>query len=114
TREMRLALAAAERNDLVLAGNQLQVLARKPVHFDASQGLAVTVTGAQPLVGSSVDVGAAYVSSQGNALISSFDVSGDARIKVKGSIVNAVGGSPISAGSLILEAADGSIGQRDE
>lgn len=114
TREMRLALAAAERNDLVLSGNQLQILARKPVHFDASQSLDVSVSGLQPLSGSSVDVGSAYISSQGSAQISSFEVSGDARIKVKGSIVNTVGGSAISAGSLILEAADGSIGARDE
>lgn len=114
TREMRLALAAAERNDLVLSGNQLTVLARKPVNFDASNSLSVNVAGTQPLSGSSVDVGAAYVASQGNALISSFTASGDARIKVKGSIVNTQGGSAIAAGNLILEAADGSIGARDE
>ncbi|WP_394787155.1 leukotoxin LktA family filamentous adhesin [Rhodoferax sp.] len=108
TDAMKVALAAAERSDLVITDTSITVLPRKPLNFAASESLNASVT-ATPVAGT--DKGNMFLASLGDALLGSIDAAGETRIKVRGSIVNYATNSPaVNTGSLILEAANGGIG----
>ncbi len=108
TDAMKVALAAAERSDLVITDTSITVLPRKPLNFGASESINATVT-ATPVAGT--DNGNLFLSSLGDALLGTIDTAGEARIKVRGSILNYATSSPaIRTGNLVLEAANGGIG----
>jgi len=108
TDAMKVALASAERGDLVITDKSITVKSRKPLNFAASESLNVSVA-APPLA--NTDNGNAFVASLGDARLGNIQVAGDTRIKVRGSIVNAAGNSPaVQTGRLVLEAANGGIG----
>ncbi|HMX15616.1 MAG TPA: hypothetical protein PKD29_02125 [Rhodocyclaceae bacterium] len=108
TDEMKVALAAAERADIADTGSAIQIFRRRPLNFAAASELDVTVLAA-PL-GSSDD-GKAFLASKEDARLGTVVVPGEARIKVRGSIVNVDDAFPaVQAGGLILEAANGGIG----
>ncbi|RZL64885.1 MAG: leukotoxin LktA family filamentous adhesin [Variovorax sp.] len=108
TDEMKVALASAERSDIVVTDGSITVLRRAPVNFNAIDALNVSVTAA-PVPGT--DLGSAFLASMGNGRLGNIDVSGDTRIKVRGSITHAQGTSPaVQTGNLVLEAASGGIG----
>ncbi|MBL8492383.1 MAG: hypothetical protein JNM82_16500, partial [Rhodocyclaceae bacterium] len=108
TDEMKVALAAAERSDIIDTGSAIQIYRRKPLNFAAATSLDVDVLAAPS--GASDD-GKAFLASREDARLGSVVVPGEARIKVRGSVVNVDGVSPVvQAGGLILEAASGGIG----
>ena len=108
TDAMKVALASAERGDLVITDKSITVKSRKPLNFAASESLNVSVA-APPLA--NTDNGNAFLASLGDARLGNIQVAGDTRIKVRGSIVNAAGNSPaVQTGRLVLEAANGGIG----
>ncbi|HXF65357.1 MAG TPA: hypothetical protein VNK67_01485 [Burkholderiales bacterium] len=107
TDAQKVALAAAERSDLVLTDDLITVLQRKPVNFDALTGIAATVAAA-PAPGT--DNGSIFLASLGEGLLDTIQASGETRVKVRGSIVNAGTASLVRTGNLILEAANGGIG----
>lgn len=106
-----VAIAAAERSDFFNLSdpNIISVIPKQPLNFAASVGLNVNVT--PVLVPSQPDIGTVYLSSLGDALLGNINVSGETRIKVRGSIVNETPTSAaINTGDLILEASGGGIG----
>lgn len=106
-----VAIAAAERSDFFNLSdpNIISITPRQPLNFAASTSLNVNVTPA--LVPAQPDVGTVYLSSLGDALLGNVNVSGETRIKVRGSIVNATPTSAaINTGDLILEASGGGVG----
>ncbi|MDM0029447.1 leukotoxin LktA family filamentous adhesin [Variovorax saccharolyticus] len=108
TDAMKVALASAERSDVVVTDSTITVLRRAPVNFSVVDALNVAVT-ATPVAGT--DNGAAYLASMGNAPLGSIATTGDTRIKVRGTITNANGSAPaVQTGNLVLEAASGGIG----
>ena len=88
------------------AGTYLTILTKRPLNFEASQALNVSVT-ASP--STTLDIGDAYLASLGSAALGSIDVTGETRIKVIGSLTGAPNVS-IQTGDLILEASQGAIG----
>jgi hypothetical protein len=111
TDAQKIALVTAERSDFVANANpNLIVIAPKqPLNFAATTGLNINVN-ATPVL-AQPDVGAVYLASTGDALLRNIDVSGEARFKVRGSIINATPTSAdIVTGNLILEASNGAIG----
>jgi len=112
TDQQKIALVTAERSDFVDNANPnlIVISPKQPLNFAAVTGLNVSVTA--PVVVGQPDVGAVYLASTGDALLRNIDVSGEARFKVRGSIVNASGSpaSSIVTGNLILEAANGAVG----
>jgi hypothetical protein len=108
TDAQKVALASAERSDIVVTDTAITVVRRAPLNFAAKDALNVAVTAAA-LAGA--ENGTAYLASRGNAVLNNIDTHAATRIKVSGSIVNF---SPTSAavqtGNLILEAANGGIG----
>ncbi|MEX8518634.1 MAG: leukotoxin LktA family filamentous adhesin [Leptothrix sp. (in: b-proteobacteria)] len=110
TDTMKVALAMAERGDLLFNKNDITVLNRKPINFAAPGGLSVNVAGTNA---SNSDNGNAYLASLGDGVLDTVDTVGDTRIKVIGSIQNLTTSTPavkVDAGNLILEAANGAIG----
>ncbi|RZI65243.1 MAG: leukotoxin LktA family filamentous adhesin, partial [Variovorax sp.] len=108
TDAMKVALASAERSDIVVTDSSITVLRRAPVNFSAIDALNVSVTAA-PVAGT--DIGAAFLASMGGARLGKIDVTGETRIKVRDSIVNASATSAaVQTGNLVLEAAYGGIG----
>jgi filamentous hemagglutinin family protein len=108
TDEMKVALASAERSDIVVTDSAITVLRRAPVNFSALDAFNASVTAA-PVAGT--DIGSAFLASMGSARLGSIDVTGETRIKVRGSITNALPTSgPLQTGNLVLEAAYGGIG----
>lgn len=97
-----IAIAAAERSDFVNFGASATVITvapKQPLNFTANTALNVSVTGA------------AYLASMGDALLGNVSVSGETRIKARGSIVNATPTSAaIETDTLTLEASSGGIG----
>jgi len=85
----------------------LRVLSKRPLNFNASQALNVTVPES---TASGLDAGTAYLASKGGAALAAISTFAETRIKVRGSITNAAGGAAVSTGNLILEASQGSIG----
>lgn len=107
TDAQKVALAAAERSDLVITDSLITVSQRKPINFNALTGMSATV--AQSASGHA-DSGSMFLASLGNGLLDTISAPGQARIKVRGSIVN-VGAAPaIQTDDLVLEAAGGGIG----
>jgi filamentous hemagglutinin family protein len=105
TDAQKVALASAERSDLVITDSSITVLQRKPINFDASASINVT----NPL-GNAV-TGNVFLASEGDARLGTIRANGETRIKVTGSIVNAgPAGSGFEGNSLVLEAARGGIG----
>lgn len=85
------------------------VLSKRPLNFDAPDGINVVVNG--PVGGpASIDRGTAHLASRGNGVIGNITVPGETRIKVQGAIINASSGSAVNTGNLILEASQGGIG----
>lgn len=154
TLDQKVALAAAERSDLILTvedfsfggvtqdvviplGDQfdtltavqqaaydaaatgqvsadktvLTILSKRPLNFEASTDLNVTVTDAQTSAPTS-DTGKAYLASLGDARLGNITTDGETRIKVRGDIQN-VGGT-IQTGNIVLEAAQGAIGLKTD
>lgn len=107
TDAMKVALAAAERSDISSTDTTIDVVQRKPVNFEALNGLSAVVE-APALAGG--DDGSAYLASLGDARLDRIAAQGEARVKVRGSIVNAGPTSRIETGDLVLEAAYGGIG----
>ena len=108
TDEMKVALASAERSDIVVTDSTITVLRRAPVNFSALDAFNASVTAA-PVAGT--DIGSAFLASMGSARLGTIDVTGETRIKVRGSITNAsLASSPLQTGNLVLEAAYGGIG----
>ena len=106
TAEQKVALAAAERSDVVITDTEIRVSQVKPVRFDAVNAINASVAGTQP---AHPDNGRINLASQGDARLGTISAPGETRIKVRGSIVNA----PVSAvntGNLVLEAANGGVG----
>jgi hypothetical protein len=97
-----IAIAAAERSDFVNFGASATVITvapKQPLNFTANTALNVSV------------IGTAYLASMGDALLGNISVSGETRIKVRGSIVNATPTSAaIETDTLTLEASSGGIG----
>ncbi|QDL54472.1 leukotoxin LktA family filamentous adhesin [Rhodoferax aquaticus] len=104
TPAQKVALAAAERSDFGFKDNMLTVLQRKPLNFDASTQLNASGVGADSAIN-----GTAFLASLKDGNLGTINVSGETRIKVRGSLVNA-GASSVRTGNLVLEAADGAIG----
>ena len=110
TDTQKIALATAERRDFLTNPNPnlVVIVPRQPLNFGAATALNVNVT-ATP--SGSTDSGMVYLASMGDGLLGNINVSGDASIKVRGSIINATPSSPtILANNIILEAANGAIG----
>ena len=107
TPTQQAALDAAAAHTLPVGDITIVVLSKRPLNFSASTGLNVTVAAAPDLT---IDTGTAYLASRGDGLLGTFSVPGETRVKVIGNIGNAAGGGVISAGNLILEAAQGHIG----
>lgn len=108
TEAQRVALAAAERSDMRVTDELIAVVQRKPVNFDAPGGLSVNVPAGAT---GHPDAGNAWLASMGDGVLGTIQVPGEARIKVRGSIVNQGDATlPVQAGSLVLEAANGGIG----
>ena len=108
TDAQKVALAAAERADIVFAkdGSNIVIDTNRPLNVAAASALNV-------LVGNTNNRqtynGDAFLASLDNLPLGTIDVPGDVRIKTYGSIIAA----PVSSfvtGNLILEAADGGIG----
>jgi hypothetical protein len=112
------ALAAAEASDVVYRTvngvDEILIYPRKPVNFAAATSLSATVTGTA-VAGtaddaSNQDLGNLFLASQGNAILDTIAATGQARIKVLGSISNESASSPaVQTGDLVLEAAYGAI-----
>ena len=85
----------------------IQVLSKRPLNFNAPDGLNVTVTGSSA---TTLDYNDAYLASLSGALLGTINVPGETRIKVVNDIANTLTGSSVSTGNLILESAQGSIG----
>ncbi|MGI6091826.1 MAG: leukotoxin LktA family filamentous adhesin [Negativicutes bacterium] len=101
TQEQKVALAAAERADLVLdnVNNVITVTQRKPINIETT-GVLNAVAGDYAYLGSEKDVRLDQISA-----------GTDVRLKVGGSILNgAAGNANIIGQNVILEAADGTIG----
>jgi hypothetical protein len=108
TDAQKVALAAAERSDLTLTDTLITVAQRKPLNFDALQGLSVSVS---PTAAGHADAGRAFLASLGDGLLHTIQAPGEARIKVRGSILNQTAATPaVQTGNLVLEAANGGIG----
>jgi hypothetical protein len=108
TDAQKVALAAAERSDLTLTDTLIAVSQRKPLNFDARQGLSVSVS---PTAAGHADAGRAFLASLGDGLLHTIQAPGEARIKVRGSILNQTAATPaVQTGNLVLEAANGGIG----
>lgn len=104
----KVALAAAERTDLVITDSLITVSQRKPINFNALTGMSAIVA---PGASGHADNGSMFLASMGNGLLDTISAPGQARIKVRGSIVNVGALSPaIQTGDLVLEAAGGGIG----
>ncbi|WP_407052032.1 beta strand repeat-containing protein [Methyloraptor flagellatus] len=109
TPQQRAALDAAALGMARTNGTFLTALTKRPLNFAASQSLNVTVTA--PAAAAVTDpTGKAYLASQGDAPLGAITVPGETRIKVLGSIMNAAGGSSVTTGNIVLEAANGAIG----
>jgi filamentous hemagglutinin family protein len=101
----KVALAAAERSDLIVTDAQLTVLERKPMNVEATASIDV----ANPL-GNAV-MGNVFLASESDARLGTLRAAGETRVKVAGSIVNADAfGAGFEGDDLVLEAARGSIG----
>jgi filamentous hemagglutinin family protein len=103
----------------------LTVLSKRPLNFNATEELSVTVT-ATPTGAIDSDIGKAFLASQTGALLGAISTIGETRIKVRDDIANSgglgrvfsasptkaiqAGGGFISTGNLILESAQGGIG----
>lgn len=102
TDAQKIALATAERNDFSYSNGMLSIRSIRPLNFDAVDSLSASVSAA---------TGNAYLASMGDARLGTISVPAELRLKVRGSIVNANSAAPaVSAGSFILEAANGGIG----
>jgi filamentous hemagglutinin family protein len=108
TDAQKVALAAAERSDLIITDTQIAVTQRKPVNFEAPLGLSAMIPSGAT---GHADAGKAFLASMGNGILDTVRAPGEMRIKVRGSIVNETTGTPaVQTGNLILEAANGGIG----
>ncbi len=118
TDKEKVALATAEFSDFDFSvPGQLTIRQRLPVNFDASQGLSATVRENADPAGlltahiKDTDLGNAYLATLGKAYVKSISVDGELRLKAKGSIYAVdPAQTSITAGDLILEASNGSIG----
>lgn len=102
TPEQKVALAAAERADLVLdnVNKVITVTQRKPVNIETTGGVLNAAAGEF-----------AYLGSEKTVLLDQITAAADIRLKVGGSILNGdVGNANIIGQNVILEAADGTIG----
>ncbi len=108
TAAQQAALNAAASGNADPTGSYLTILTKRPLNVSATDNLNVAVQAAPNHT--SPDTGNAYIASQGSLNLGSISVAGEARVKVLGDIVNAATGSDIRAGSIILEAASGTIG----
>jgi hypothetical protein len=86
------------------------VLAKRPLNFNAPDGINVVVDTPPAGAPALIDRGTAHLASRGNALLGTITTPGETRIKVIGSIINASSGSAVNTGNLILEAGQGGIG----
>lgn len=102
TPEQKVALAAAERDDLAVVGNIIQITQRKPVNVEAVGGMLNASTAAD-----------AYLASEKTVIFDQITAGGDIRLKVGGSIMRGRDTSRLSGQDVILEAANGGIGQVD-
>ncbi len=113
--KQRAALQAAAAGFVVGQGSYLSILPKRPLNVAATGTLDVAVsdTGANDAtVGQThptQDDGAAYIASPGSLALGTVSVAGDTRIKVVGSLSNATS-SAINTGNIVLEAAQGQIG----
>ncbi|MEN6411423.1 MAG: leukotoxin LktA family filamentous adhesin [Veillonellales bacterium] len=106
TDDQRVALAAAERDDIKInADGSIQVLQRKPVNV---------AVGSDGYLLATAKADYAYLASEGSVPLETINAQGPVRLKVSGGIENAWTDSTaniISNGhNVVLEAADGSIG----
>ncbi len=108
TAAQQAALNAAAAGNAYTTGSYLTILTKRPLNVSATGNLNVGVQ-ASPGSGTT-DTGNAYLASQGNITLGAISVPGEARVKALGDIVNATTGSDLQAGSIILEAASGTIG----
>ncbi len=104
--QQQAALDAAASGQAYTQGSYLTILTKRPLNVSASGSLNLSV---QAVPNGGLDIGNAYVASRGSLALGSIVVPGEARIKVLDSIANA-GASNIATGNIILEAADGTIG----
>ena len=100
TKDERLALLTAEKQDLTLTGTEIRIAQKKDFDIQASGTLTATATG-PVLIGSEDDVRVAKVQSQD-----------EVRIKTGAGLINAAatGEAAVVAKRLVLEAGQGSIG----
>lgn len=118
----KVALATAEFSDFVFSDparrtGTLTISQRLPVNFSATTGVSASVNqsgnSANPLTQHVVntDTGNIYLASLGAAPIDQIRADGEVRLKVKGAISAVdVSRAAITAGDLILEAANATIG----
>lgn len=103
TPAQKAALAAAERGDAVLAGNQILITRPRPVNVLVGAGALFASAGTgDVLIGSEQDLRVDQVSAPG-----------DVRIKTAGALINAAASGSttnVSGRNVILEAANGGIG----
>ena len=103
TIEQKAALAAAERGDATVTGNQISIIRPRPVNVETGTG-ALTASAA---------AGAAYIGSEQDLRVNQVTASDDVRIKVAGALINAAtvaGLNNVAGDNIILEAASGGIG----
>ncbi len=104
TPEQKVALAAAERNDLSIVNNIITITQRKPVNIEAAGGVLNATAGTYAYLGSEKTVQLDQITAG----------AGDVRLKVGGSILNGdTSKYNITGHNIILEAATGSIGAED-
>ncbi|OJX15880.1 MAG: hypothetical protein BGO82_13335 [Devosia sp. 67-54] len=106
TPDQQAALDAAAAHTLPTSDITIVVLSKRPLNFNATGSLNVTVADAPD---TTLDKGDAYLASRQDGLLGNITVPGETRIKVLGNIANALS-SHLATGNLVLEAAQGSIG----
>ncbi len=98
TPQQKVALAAAEREDLTVVGNIAYVTQRRPVYVETADGLLAATAGTN-----------AYLAADKSLAIDKVTAGGNVRVKVNGSITGGATAA-ITGQNLILEAAAGNIG----
>ncbi|MBE7187189.1 hypothetical protein, partial [Jatrophihabitans endophyticus] len=113
--QQRAALKAAAGGFVDATNSYLSILPKRPLNVAAFQSLNVDVPGTGAIDGQTgqthptIDNGNAYIASAGSLALGTISVADEARIKVTGSLSNATT-SAINTGNIILEAAQGQIG----